>query len=95
MKLRPTDPELYDVVKNAAKEKFRGAWPSVAGSAWLVQQYKSVGGGFFGEKPERSALVQKITSTPSITYWPCKERVQREAAVELPSTRVHLGETGA
>lgn len=90
MKLKPTDPELYDVVKAAAKEKFRGAWPSVAGSAWLVQQYKSVGGGFFGDKPERSALVAKITSAPSITYWPSKEDVRRPAEVEAPSTRVHL-----
>ena len=89
MKIQPTDPELYNLVKEAAKEKFRGSWPSIAGSAWLIQQYKSVGGGFFGDKPQHN-LNHKILTTPSVTYWPCKEKVQKEALINTPSTRVHL-----
>lgn len=91
MKIQPTDPELYNLVKEAAKEKFKDAWPSIAGSAWLIQQYKSVGGDFFGDKPqEHCGLNHKIRTTPSVTYWPCKEKVQTEPPINFPSTRVHL-----
>jgi len=90
MKIQPTDPELYNLVKEAAKEKFKGSWPSIAGSAWLVNQYKGVGGGFFGDKPEHRGLSHKIKTTPSVSYWPCKEKVQTEALINWSSTRVHM-----
>lgn len=91
MPLKPTDPELYDLVKQAAREKFRGAWPSVAASAWLVQQYKSVGGGFFGKKPEHSRLSQLASHAPGVTYWPSRQAVQTEAElVTTHSVRVNI-----
>jgi hypothetical protein len=43
---KPDDPELYARVKREAKKKFKGDWPSAYGSAWLVKEYKSRGGGY-------------------------------------------------
>jgi hypothetical protein len=39
----PTNKELYNRVKAAAKAKF-DTWPSAYGSAWLVKEYKKRGG---------------------------------------------------
>ena len=41
----PTNPTLYSRVKAEAKRKFK-AYPSAYANAWLVREYKKIGGGY-------------------------------------------------
>ena len=45
MSAAPTDPRLYQQVKNEAKARF-AVWPSAYASGWLVREYKKRGGRF-------------------------------------------------
>ena len=48
----PTDPELYERVKTAAKAKF-DVYPSAYANAWLVAEYKRRGGGYKVSKEDK------------------------------------------
>lgn len=54
-KRTPTNPKLYNKVKEEAKARFT-AWPSAYASGWLVQEYKRRGGKYKGEGPANSDL---------------------------------------
>jgi len=89
-KSQPCDPTLYNMVKLAAQQKFKSAWPSIGASLWLVREYKSLGGKFFGKK-KASRLLAKIQSNPLISYWPDKEMViTHKAPLCVCSYAVHF-----
>ena len=48
---KPTNLELYNTVKAAAKRKF-DVYPSAYANAWLVREYKKRGGKYSGKKPK-------------------------------------------
>jgi len=49
---KPTNPKLYNRVKNEAKNKFK-TWPSAYASAWLVKTYKARGGKYSGSSKNK------------------------------------------
>ena len=50
MKNIPLDEELYEEVKEEAKQKYK-VWPSAYASGWLVQEYKRRGGKYARSNP--------------------------------------------
>ena len=57
----PTNPSLYSRVKSEAKSKF-DRWPSAYGSAWLVKEYKSRGGGY--RKAQNGMQMEQMFAYP-------------------------------
>lgn len=59
----PTNPELYERVKAAAKSKF-DVYPSAYANAWLVQEYKRRGGKYrvgTGLAAKSKAMLERAT----------------------------------
>jgi hypothetical protein len=52
-KNQPSNINLYNKVKEEAKQKFK-RWPSAYASGWLVKEYKRKGGKYTGKKPLKS-----------------------------------------
>ena len=89
-KLVPANPQLWDNIKQQARSKF--VWPSVWGSAWLVNQYKRSGGGFLNERPKVSRLRQHIASMQhhddgvATSYWPSRSAVHTQETFRASKT---------
>jgi len=47
----PKNKQLYDKIKEEAKTKYK-RYPSLYASAWIVKEYKSRGGTYYGTKEE-------------------------------------------
>ena len=60
----PTNPELYSRVKSEVKSEF-DTWPSAYGSAALVREYKSRGGGYRKAQTGGSLQDQQIFQYPN------------------------------
>jgi hypothetical protein len=54
----PINIKLYNNIKEDAKKKFKGRYPSVYASSWIVSQYKERGGKYAGEKPKDTGLTR-------------------------------------